>query len=252
MKISVVTVSYNSCRTIEDTILSVISQVNVNFEHIIIDGGSTDATQSIIDKYRRHFSHVVAEKDNGIYDAMNKGIGLSSGDVICFLNSDDVFFDSGVLSRVGLEFSNNSNVDAVLSNVVQASNGNIKRLVSSEFFAPWKMRFGFNPPHPGIFLRSSVYERYGLFELDYLIAADYEFMVRLFCKEGVSYFHMDFTSVKMRVGGVSTSGWHSTHIISKEIVRGCKSNNINTYYWLVLLRLPLKWFFQKILHKLKG
>ena len=136
MKISVVTVSYNSCRTMEDTILSVISQANANFEHIIIDGGSTDATQSILDKYRMHFSHVVVEKDNGIYDAMNKGIGLSSGDVICFLNSDDAFFDNDVLSRVSLEFSNNSNVGAVLSNVVQASNGNIKRFVSSEFFAP--------------------------------------------------------------------------------------------------------------------
>jgi glycosyltransferase involved in cell wall biosynthesis len=252
MKISVVTVSYNSCRTIEDTILSVISQANANFEHIIIDGGSTDATQSMLDKYRAHFSYVVVEKDNGIYDAMNKGIGLCSGDVICFLNSDDTFFDNDVLSRVSLEFSNNFKVGAVLSNVVQDSNGNINRLLSAEFFAPWQMRFGFNPPHPGIFLRSSIYEQYGLFKLDYLISADIELMVRLFCKERVSFSHIDFTSVKMKVGGVSTSGWHSTHIISKEMVRACKSNNINTNYLLVLLRLPLKWFFQKVLFKLKG
>lgn len=256
MKISVVTVCFNSDATIEATIQSVISQKHSNVEHIIIDGESTDNTHSILNRYKSNFSHLVVENDEGIYEAMNKGIQLSSGEVICILNSDDVFASSDVLSRVNLEFIQHPQAAALLSNItyVDAANlwGEPKRIGSSRCFAPWQLRFGFNPPHPGLFLRSEVYKKYGLFELGYSIAADYELIVRLFFKCRINYVKTNIHSVIMRDGGVSSGGWDSTHTISKEMVKACLKNNVMTNYLLVSLRLPIKLVVQVWLRKLKS
>lgn len=255
MKVSVITVSFNSARTIEETIKSVISQKEVEIEYIVIDGDSTDATHSILSRYESSFSQLIIEKDDGIYDAMNKGIRLSSGDIICLLNSDDIFSASDVLSKVRDNFLSYPELSAVLSDVGHCKNKSdlvrADRLVSAKYFSPWKMRFGFNPPHPGIFLRSSVYEKYGLFRQDFKTGADLEFMVRLFCKKRISYLKVDLCSVIMRDGGVSTRGWRSFHQNTKEMSRACKVNDIKTNYAVLLMRLPIKWFFQRIIFKIK-
>lgn len=254
MKISIITVSFNSETTIEDTILSVIGQTYSNIEHIVIDGGSSDNTQSILNKYRCKFSHLVIEKDNGIYDAMNKGIKLCSGDVIGILNSDDIFSENDVISRVAHEFFQHSQAEALLTNItyVNANDlfGNPLRVSSIRHFTPWQLRFGFNPPHPGLFLKSIVYKKYGLFKVGYKISADYEFVVRLFLKGKINYVKANLYSVIMRQGGVSSSGWSSTHLISKEMVKGCLDNNIVTSYLLVSIRLPIKFLTQVLLRKI--
>ena len=255
MKVSIITVCYNSEKTIRDTIESVSAQDYSEIEHIIIDGGSSDNTQSILNRYKCNFSHLIVERDQGIYDAMNKGIQLSSGDVVCLLNSDDVFAADDVLSRVALEFTQHPQAEALLSNITHADKNDLwgapQRIVSTRYFAPWHLRFGFNPPHPGLFLRSEVYKKYGLFELGYSISADYEYIVRLFVKHRINYVKTNIHSVIMRDGGVSARGWSSTHIISKEMVRACLKNNVMTNYLLVSLRLPIKLVTQVWLRKIK-
>jgi len=255
MKISVITVSFNSARTIEATIKSVISQKDVEIEHIVIDGGSNDDTHSILLRYQTSLSHLIVESDDGIYDAMNKGIRLSSGDIVCLLNSDDIFSASDVLSKVRDNFLRYPGLSAVLSDVGHCKNKSdlvrADRLVSAKYFSPWKMRFGFNPPHPGVFLRSSVYEKYGLFRQDFKTGADLEFMVRLFCKKRISYLKIDLCSVMMRDGGASTRGWRSFHRNTKEMTRACQVNDIRTSYIVLLMRLPVKWFFQRMIFKIK-
>jgi glycosyltransferase involved in cell wall biosynthesis len=256
MKISVLTTSFNSGKTIEATIKSVVRQKHKNIEYIVIDGGSTDETNTIIKKYKNNISKFISEKDNGMYDAMNKGIKFSSGDVVCILNSDDIFADSNILSLISESFINNPNVSAVLCDVGHCkNNSNLAkphRLVSAKYFSPWKMRFGFNPPHPGLFLRKSVYNNYGLFREDFKSGADIEFMVRLFCKEKINFLKLGICSVMMRDGGVSTRGWSSFHQNTKEMVRSCNVNNIKTSYFIIIMRLPIKWFSQKIFFNIKN
>ena len=244
MKISVVTVCFNSGTTIEATIQSVMRQKYSNIEHIIIDGGSSDNTHSIINKYKCNFASLIVERDHGIYDAMNKGIKLSSGDVICLLNSDDVFASDDVLSRVALEFTQHPRAEALLSNITHADSNDLwgepLRIGSIKYFAPWQLRFGLNPPHPGLFLRSDVYNKYGLFESGYSISADIEYMVRIFVKSKINYVKTNIHSVIMREGGASSGGWSTAHIISKEMVMACLKNGVTTNYLLVSLRLPIK------------
>ena len=255
MKISVVTVCFDSDATIEATIQSVMSQKYKNIEHIIIDGGSSDNTHSILDRYKCNFSAMIIESDQGIYDAMNKGIKLSSGEVICLLNSDDVFASDDVLSRVALEFTQHPQAEVLLTNITHAETNDLwgrpLRNVSMRYFSPWHLRFGFNPPHPGLFLRSEVYKKCGLFELGYSISADYEYMVRLFIKCRINYMKTNIESVIMRDGGVSARGWSSTHIITKEMVRACLRNQIKTNYLIMSLRLPIKLVTQVWLRKIK-
>ena len=254
MKISVITVCFNSEKTIEDCLQSVVKQRYDNVEHIIIDGGSSDNTHSILYQYKSDLSHLVIEKDDGIFDAMNKGIQLSSGDVICVLNSDDVFASDDVLSRVALEFAQHPRAEALLANITYVGIddlwGEPVRIGSTKYFAPWHMRFGFNPPHSGLFLRSNVYKKYGLLEIGYTHGSDYEYSVRLFVKHNINYVKTNIHSVIMREGGVTSSGWSSTHNNTKDMVRGCLKNSVMTNYLLVSLRLPIKLITQVWLRKI--
>jgi len=253
MKVSVVTVCYNAGATIESTIQSVIKQDYRDVEYIVVDGGSTDETHSIINKYKAAFSHIVIGIDKGMYDAMNKGIALSKGDVISILNADDVFYSSDTLSRVVNEFTWPNSVDAILTNVAFVKGNdqerNITRVVPVKGFAPWKLRFGWMPPHPGVFLKRKIYDKYGEYSLSYKIAADYEYMVRIFLAGNTKYNISKVLTVMMREGGVSTSGLISNHIITTEIVKACIDNNIFTSYILVSLRLPIKFLKQVVFRK---
>ena len=255
MLISVVTVSLNSCSTLEKTIKSVLNQSYKSIEYIIIDGGSKDGTSKILDKYRNNISKIISEPDSGLYDAMNKGIKISSGDVVCILNSDDFYADSDILSYVSRAFSKNPATEAILTSVKHfksdSTNPVFTRFIKAKWFKPKRLRYGWMPPHPGMFLKSDVYKRLGTYKQNYKIAADYEFFVRAFLANKTSYQIHDVCSVSMKEGGISQKNWESTKIITQEIVKACQENKIYTNSWLVMLRLPIKWVLKKFFSEKK-
>lgn len=182
LKVSVITACFNSEKTIEDTILSVLHQTYKNIEYIIIDGASADNTLGIIQKYRDRIACVVSEKDKGIYDAMNKGIRRASGDIIALLNSDDFYKDEFVVEKVVREFEN-KNCDSVYADLVFVKPDRLEKVVryyESGEFNPKTLLYGVVPAHPTLFVKKAIHERYGLYKTDYKISADFEMIIRLF------------------------------------------------------------------------
>ena len=189
--ISIITATYNSAETINDTIKSVLCQTNKDFEYIIVDGGSTDETIDIVKSYESEFSgrlKWVSEKDKGIYDAMNKGIKMASGDIIGILNSDDYYTSDDILQTIADAFKC-QNVDAIYGDIHFIKDGvpdKCVRYYSSRLFSPFWLRFGFMPAHPSFYCKREVFDKSGLYRLDYKIGSDYEMMVRLFRKHKIS------------------------------------------------------------------
>jgi len=240
MKISVITVVYNSEKTIACAIESVASQSYQNVEHIVIDGGSTDGTLGIVSNYSDRLSFVVSEPDGGIYDAMNKGLNLATGDVIGTLNADDLYFDSECLKRVANEFKN-KNVESVFADLVFVNPDNLDRIVryySSEKFCLGQFAYGWMPAHPTFFVRKDCYRMYGNYKTDYKIAADFELLVRFLLSNRITYSHIKNVIVKMRTGGVSTKNLMSNWILNQEIVRACRENDVDTN----ILKVMSKYF----------
>lgn len=233
MKVSIITVTYNSAGTLKDTINSVISQTYHDIEYIIIDGGSMDGTVDIIRAFEPEFGGRLkwkSEKDRGIYDAMNKGIGMATGEVVGILNSDDYFTSPEVIARMVTVFED-KRPDAVYGDIHFIHDKNPSKCVryySSKRFRPFWLRFGFMPAHPSFYLRREIYRQVGGYKLDYKIGADYEMMVRLFrvYRIRTQYIPLDF--VTMRTGGVSTKGLRSRMTLVKEDVRACRENGIYT------------------------
>jgi glycosyltransferase involved in cell wall biosynthesis len=240
IRVSVITVCFNSAKTILNTIESVLSQEYPNVEYIIIDGGSTDGTLDIVQKYKDKITKVVSEVDKGIYDAMNKGINLASGEIIGFLNADDIYTNENVLNTIA-ETMKNKSIDACYADLVFVNNHNkIVRKYNSSLFKPSLINCGWMPAHPTLYVRRRVFELYGGFKTNYKIAADFEFVARVLGKYAVSAKYIPEVLIKMRQGGVSTKNLKSNWIISKEIVKACKENDISTNMIKVLLKYPLK------------
>ncbi len=226
--------------TIERTILSVLAQTYRDIEYIIIDGNSTDATVSIIKKYQDKISIWVSEDDAGLYDAMNKGIALSTGDIVGILNADDTFFSNDVLEKVANIHKENS-VDASVGDIVQFKrDGEYNRFYSSKNWRPWKLKIGMMPPHPSIFFKKRIFDRYGNYCLEYKIAADYELITRFFLKYRINWIYSDIITTAMMAGGVSNSGVSSYMIITKEIQNALKLNGVNFFGLVIHLRFLLK------------
>ena len=204
MKISIITCSYNAVNTIEDTIKSVLFQKDADIEYIVIDGLSSDGTIDIIKKYADKIYKFISEKDSGIYNAMNKGIKLAKGDIIGFLNADDVYFNEKVINEVVKVFENEK-VDSVYGDLIYVSedNNKIKRYWKSEDFNINNFRKGWMPPHPSFFARKDIYKKYGGFNENYQISADYDLMVKLLYNNKISTFYLPELLVKMKTGGVS-------------------------------------------------
>lgn len=241
MKISIVTVCYNSEKTIEDTIKTVISQTYDDIEYIIIDGGSIDNTLKIVNKYKSHIDILISGPDSGIYDAMNKGIEAATGDVVGILNSDDFYEKKDSVASVMSEFDDVT--DVVFGDLVFVSADNLSkvtRFYSLPKFTPWKLRFGWMPPHPATFIRRSAYLSHGLYKLGYRISADYEIFVRLLLVHKLPFKHVGKTIVRMRDGGVSTSGIKSSIRLNREIVKACLENGIYTNLLFLLAKVPFK------------
>lgn len=243
LKVSIITVCFNSDRTIRDTLNSVWSQRFSNIEHIIVDGGSSDRTMDIVTEYREWLGPVVSEPDKGLYDAMNKGIGMANGDIIGILNSDDFYENDDVIEAVVGAFRKDPNLDMLFGDVVFVNPPDLEtitRFYRAGHFRPWKLRFGWMPPHPATFVTKAVYEKHGKYRLDMKISADYEMFVRWLSKAKLNYCWVDRVLVRMRAGGVSTGGLKSSLILNKEIVRACKENGLYTNLMLVLTKIPFK------------
>lgn len=249
LKVSIITVCYNSAVTLADAIESVLAQNYHDIEHIVIDGGSTDGTASILKKYKGRITKVVSEPDGGIYDAMNKGISLATGDAIGILNSDDFYASNDVIENVVKAFTKET--DMVIGDVAFVDRVNVQkrlRYVSGSGFTPWSwlLRFGWMPPHPATFMRKNVYGTFGCYKTDFAIASDYEFFVRTLMVGRMRTVHTPKALVTMRVGGASTGGFKSTLVISHEILRALRENHIYSNTMFVWSRLPLKFFQQKL------
>ena len=243
MKVSIITVCLNSEKTIRDTIASVLSQDFPNIEYIIIDGGSKDKTLSIVHEYEDRIEKIINEPDEGLYDAMNKGINIASGEVIGILNSDDFFENDNIINVVVNAFEKNPTVDLVFGDLVYVRPDNLNQIVryySSLNFRSWKPRFGWIPPHPSTFMKRSVYEKFGVYNVSFKIAADYEFFVRVLQVHKLSFYQIPKVLVRMRVGGVSTSGFKSSYRLTQEIVKACKLNGIYTNLFFVLSHFSVK------------
>ena len=240
--ITVITVCYNSADTLEQALKSVTIQDWPNVEHIVIDGGSTDDTLDILGRYKNHLAYVVSEPDNGIYDAMNKGLARATGDVVCFLNADDQYASENVLSMAANQMRAGQ-LDALLGDVgfFHASNPTRQvRRYRSDRFTPERLAWGWMPAHPALFLTRSVIDRVGQFNTTYKIAGDYEFVIRAFYGHALRYVHVPKVLVRMQTGGVSTDGWRSKVRLNKEVLRACRENGVNTNIFKILSKYPAK------------
>ncbi|MGJ8761388.1 MAG: glycosyltransferase family 2 protein [Polaribacter sp.] len=237
MKISIITVCYNSAKTIEKTFKSVESQTYNNIEYIVVDGGSKDTTLDIVQKYQELVSQSVSEPDKGLYDAMNKGIKMATGDLVGILNSDDIFTDDDVLENVANFHLENKGIDASVGNILQFNEeGKTVRKYSAKNWNPEKLKIGFMPAHPAIFFKRDLFKKYGLYHLDFMIGADYELITRFFLQHKITWKFSDITTTSMLIGGVSSSGFSSYQLISKEIKKALTRNNIKFSYLKVQLR----------------
>lgn len=246
MKVSILTVAYNSGKTLEHTIQSVLTQSYHDIEYIIIDGASSDNSVDIIRRNEQAFNGRLvwrSEKDRGIYDAMNKGIKLATGDVVGILNSDDFFTSNDVIERMVMAFSDD--IDAVYGDVHFVRNCQLDKCVryySSKRFSPKWLRFGFMPAHPSFYCRRAIFEKAGYYKTDYTIGSDYEMMVRLFIvyKIRAKYVPMDF--VTMRTGGTSTRSVRSRLQLIADDVRGCRENGLYSNALMVSMKYLYKIF----------
>lgn len=237
-----VTVAYNAVNTIEDTIRSIASQIYPDVEYILIDGASTDGTLDVIERHHDQLTKVISEPDQGIYDAMNKGIHAATGDVIGFLNADDVYAHQNVLATVA-EIMKREHLDALFGDVAffrPENPGRTLRHYSSARFRTERIAWGWMPAHPALFVRREVFQRVGAFRTDYRIAGDFEFVARAFGKQPLRYRHLPEVLVRMRTGGVSTGGWRNTLLLNREVLRACRENGIKTNMLKILSKYPAK------------
>lgn len=248
MKISIITTTYNSAATIRDTLESVLNQTYKDIEYWIIDGGSKDGTVDIVCGYEEAFGgrlHWISEPDKGIYDAMNKGIERATGDVVGILNSDDFFTANDVLAVVAETFNNEKEIDAMYGDIHFVKPDNLKKCVryySSKMFRPWLIRWGYMPAHPSFYCKKGIYDKYGLYSLDYKICSDFDMMVRLLYKYRIKTKYVSKDFVTMRTGGISTSKFSHRMLITKEDAIACRRNGLYSNFLMCSLKYFTKVF----------
>ena len=252
MKISILTATYNSEKTLRNTMESLLRQGYRNFEYIIIDGGSKDGTVDVIKEYEPKFEgrlKYISEPDNGIYDAMNKGIWMATGDVVGFLNSDDFYTADDALQKIADTFEQND-IDATYGDIHYVNDDDLAKMVryySSAVFKRSFMRFGLMPAHPSFYCKRAIYEKYGAFDTSYRIAADFENLLRLIFIHRIKTHYIPKDFVTMRTGGASTAGFDSRKKIMREHLRAMKKNGVYSNFFLLSLR-----YFYKIYELMRG
>ena len=248
MKVSLITATYNSEISIKTCLDSIVSQDYSDLEYLFIDGGSSDNTLSIIKKYRQNnpFIKMVSEKDYGIYDALNKGISAASGDIIGFVHSDDFLTTNNIINDI-VSMMKTESLDGVYGNLQYVDKINTKKIIrnwKSCHFKTGLLKNGWMPPHPTLFLKREVYQKYGLFDVSYRISADYDFMLRIFKDSELKFGYLPKVITKMRVGGASNRSIKNIIEKSKEDYRAIKSNNIGDFLTLIRKNTSkLKQFF---------
>lgn len=245
MKISIITVTYNSASTIEQTIQSVLNQSYTNIEYIIVDGVSTDGTLDILNRYKSRIHKIVSEKDKGIYDALNKGIDLATGDVIGILHSDDFYMSSNIIENVANSFNQNQ-CDALYANLYYVDKDNtdkIKRKWHSGNYSEGSFLNGWMPPHPTFFVKKEIYNKFGKFDLQFTSAADYELMLRFIHKNKIKLAYLNEFIVKMRVGGKSNVTVKNRVTANMEDRKAWEVNGLKPRFYTLTLK-PLRKIFQ--------
>ena len=263
MKVSLITACYNSAATIRTCFDSVLSQRGVDLEYIVVDGGSKDDTVGVVKDFDRKVRESgrqniafkwLSERDQGMYDAINKGIAMASGDIVGILNADDMFESPDTLAHVVEAFRSGGvgeRVDCVYADIrfVKDDLQTTSRYYSVKHWAPWMLQWGKMPPHPSVYIRRELFDKLGLYKLGYDIAADYELLIRYLRKAGIKTRYLNECVVRMRMGGKSTRGWKSFMTLNREIVRG---NRENGYFCCFPMLLPKYMFkiFEFILPRL--
>ncbi len=271
LKVSIITAVFNGAETIEDCIKSVLNQTYHNIEHIIIDGGSTDGTVETIKKYTsnpplppfikggmggfsgsRRISTCISEPDRGIYDAMNKGIKMATGDVIGFLNADDLYANESVVQTV-IDLLKENNVDACYGDLVYVDRHNTEKIIrywkSPEFEGKFRKVLGLVPPHPTFFVTRKIYEKYGLFDTNFKFSADHELMLRFLYKCRINAVYIPKVIVKMRVGGSTNRSLSNIIKANIECYRAWKKNNLEINPLTFVLMKPASKILQYTLFK---
>lgn len=249
MKISLITACYNSIETIRSCFDGVLSQQGIDLEYIVVDGGSKDDTVSVVKDFdrkvresgRQDFSFKwISERDQGMYDAINKGIKMATGDIVGILNADDLFQSEDTLAHIAAAFT--ADVDAIYADIrfVKDDLQTTSRYYSAKHWKPWMLQWGKMPPHPSVYIRRELFDQYGLYKLGYDIAADYELLIRYLRMAKLNTRYLNECLVRMRMGGKSTRGWKSFKTLNREIVRG---NLENGYFCCFPMLLP-KYFFK--------
>ena len=247
---SIITVCYNSEKYIRSAIESVFNQTCSDIEYIIVDGGSTDATMSIVRSYEALFNgrmKWVSEKDEGIYDAMNKGIAIATGDIICILNSDDFYTNNSVIAKV-IQCFRKKDIDAVYGDLLYIYANNIdkvQRYWKSGIYKKNAFMWGWMPPHPAFFVKKTVYKQHGNFNTNFTTAADYEFMLRVVHKEHINLDYLSEVLVKMRVGGKSNQSIKNRMKGNNEDQRAWKLNGLRSYWFTGYLK-PMRKILQYV------
>jgi len=240
MKVSIITICFNSEKTIEDTIQSVQFQTYPDIEYIVVDGNSKDSTNEIVSKYTDIVSVHISEPDKGLYDAMNKGIQLATGDIIGVLNSDDILADTNIIQKLVNSIVQHDGIYGDVGFYSEHDFSYKKRHYSSAGFEKSKFSRGMMPAHPSFYLKKECYERAGLYRTDFKIAADFDMILRIFSLPNTSFTYLDEEIVKMRLGGVSTSGITSNYILNKEILESCRSNGVRANWLSIMSKYPRK------------
>lgn len=245
MKISIITAAYNSASTLKDTMESVLRQTYSDFEHIIVDGASTDGTKELLQNAESRYGgrlKWISEPDKGIYDAMNKGIAMATGEVVGILNSDDFYTSDDILQRVAAEMEAD-HPDAVYGDIHFVNDSDLTRCVryySSRGFARWKMIFGYQPAHPSFYCRKEAYTKHGAFDTDLRVAADFENLLRLIYVNRIRTRYIPLDFVTMRTGGASTSGISSHLRISRDHFKAYRKNGMPLCILTDWMRYPFK------------
>lgn len=250
MRFSIITATYNSSKTIIDCIRSVHEQQHLGIEQIIIDGASRDNTLQTIQSIPNKVTQIISEPDNGIYDAMNKGIRMATGDIIGILNSDDFYADSDVITEIANAFMADESLEAVHTNLYYVKNDQVDKVVRHWItgdFTQGSFFKGWHPAHPTLFLRKEVYEQYGLFNLDFKLAADFEFMLRIFEKQKIKSKYLPITTVRMRLGGATSKNLANIIKGNRECLKAFAVNGLKVPYLYPLYRIlpKLKQFINK-------
>ena len=240
MKLTIITVSFNSACTINDTLQSVAAQTYTHIEHIVVDGGSSDGTMEVVKQFS-HVSTMISEKDEGIYHAMNKGLSMATGDVIGILNADDQYADQHVIQKV-MDAFENPDIEAVYGNLVFVDPADTSRIVRrwhSSPHQPQDFYYGWMPPHPTFFVRKRIYEKYGHFDTRLKSAADYELMLRFLLKYSIQSQHIPHILIHMRNGGKSTASLRNRLVANKEDREAWKMNGLKPHFFTLILK-PLR------------